>query len=463
MEASAPTNNLYYYWEVVVLNYAPMRVSNALVAIPYRDPVAFYARFAGETGAMLLDSADGTGLSYVAVRPQHWVTQQGEERATDPFVRLTDLLALPRQVAHNTALSSFTGCVIGFLGYELNHWLERLPPPGPADLGLPDLAAGLYDSVVIFAPGQAWVAAPDEARAHRLAVQVASTVDLPPLDWHLGGSWCAEISRTAYETKVQQIIDNITVGEVFQVNLSQRFMASLPEGLTPITLYRRLRALTSAPFAACLSLGAGQFILSASPERFLKVEANGRVEACPIKGTRPRGVTAATDAAFALALAASVKDRAENLMIVDLLRNDLAKVCQPGSVWVSQLCRVKRFTKVHHLVSVVEGQLVPGQTAVDLLRGAFPGGSVTGAPKIRAMEIIAALEPCRRGPYCGSIIWLGSDGAMDSSIAIRTLMINDRHVAAHAGGGIVYDSDPAEEWEETMTKAEPLLAALTGR
>ncbi len=435
---------------------------NALVAIPYRDPVAVYAGFSGETGAVLLDTADGTGLSYVAVRPRYWITQQGGERVGDPFSRLVELLRLARPVARDSGQPPFMGGVIGFLGYELNGYLERLPSPVPADIHLPDMAVGLYDSVVIFASGQAWVGAPDEARAHCLAVQVAEAADLPPLDWQLGGRWCTETPRPSYEDKVRQVIDSIAAGEVFQVNISQRFVASLPEGMPPITLYRRLRKLSAAPFAACLSLGAGRFILSASPERFLKVESNGRVQACPIKGTRPRGINKSSDVNLAFSLLKSVKDRAENLMIVDLLRNDLAKVCQPGSVRAPKLCHVKSFSSVHHLVSVVEGQLVPGRTAVDLLRGAFPGGSVTGAPKIRAMQIIAELESYRRGPYCGSILWLGSDGAMDSSIAIRTLILDGPRVVTHAGGGIVYDSDPAAEWEETMTKAKHLLAALTG-
>lgn len=437
--------------------------SDVLMAVPYRDPVSVYAGFAGETGAVLLDSADGRGLSYVAVQPRCWITQRGEVPG-DPFSRLTDLLALMRPITHDIHRLPFRGGVIAFLGYELNGRLERLPPPAPADLDLPDLAAGLYDSVAIFAPAgrQAWVAAPDNAAAHHLAAQLASAIDLPAVSWWPGGCWRAESSRAAYEARVRRVIDDITAGEVFQVNLSQRFVASLPEDLTPLMLYRRLRTLTPAPFAACFSLGAGRFLLSASPERFLRVEANGCVKTCPIKGTRPRGTTATTDAALATALATSAKDRAENLMIVDLLRNDLAKVCQPSSVRVPRLCQLESFARIHHLVSVIEGRLDPGQTAVDLLRGAFPGGSVTGAPKIRAMEIIAALEPCRRGPYCGAIIWLGGDGAMDSSILIRTLTVDGHRITTHAGGGIIHDSDPAAEWEETMTKADPLLTALTG-
>lgn len=434
-----------------------------LTSIPYRDPVAVYARFAGEAGAVLLDSANGFGLSYIAVRPRYWITQESKV-LDNPFIHLASLLTMVQQTTCKVHKFLFRGGVICFLGYELNWRLERLPQPTLADFDIPDLAAGIYDSVIIFAPSdqQAWVAALDETTAHRLAVQVASTTDLPEVDWHISGKWYTETSRNTYEAKVQRVIDSIVAGDVFQVNLSQRFVASMPKGLTPLTLYRRLRALAPAPFAACFSLGAGKFILSASPEHFLRVEANGHVKTYPIKGTSPRGITSTLDATMAAALATSTKDRAENLMIVDLLRSDLSKTCQPGSIRVPQLCRVESFTTIHHLVSVIEGQLAPGQTAIDLLHGTFPGGSVTGAPKIRAMEIISELESCRRGPYCGAIAWLGQDGAMDSSIIIRTLVVDGNRVTAHAGGGVVHDSDPATEWKETMVKAKPLLMSLAG-
>ncbi|WP_430515688.1 anthranilate synthase component I family protein, partial [Inquilinus limosus] len=259
---------------------------------------------------------------------------------------------------------------------------------------------------------------------------------------------------------VRRIRDWITAGDIYQANLTQRFLADLPDGLDPFTLHRRLRALSPAPFAAFLDLGEGRWIASASPERFLAVDPAGRVETRPIKGTRPRGVDAAADAVLAVELQASTKDRAENLMIVDLLRNDLSKVCAVGSVRVPALCGLETFPRVHHLVSVVEGRLAPGRGAVDLLRACFPGGSITGAPKIRAMEIIRALEPARRGPYCGSVVHLGFDGSMDSSIIIRTLCGAQGQVAAQAGGGIVYDSDPDAEYDEAMVKVRPLLQAL---
>ncbi|MGF1612091.1 MAG: aminodeoxychorismate synthase component I, partial [Kiloniellales bacterium] len=273
-----------------------------------------------------------------------------------------------------------------------------------------------------------------------------------------GAAAAANFTRPAYEAAVQRGIDYIHAGDIFQANLSQRFSARLPAGETPFMLYRRLRALNPAPFAAYLKFGQ-DVIASSSPERFLKL-SDGQVESRPIKGTRPRGHDAAEDEALARELLASEKDRAENVMIVDLLRNDLSRVCRDSSVAVPELCVLERYATVYHLVSTIVGELRPGKTAVDLLEASFPGGSITGAPKIRAMEIIAELEPTRRGPYCGSIGYIGFDGDMDSSIVIRTFSIHGDQVSFQVGGGIVADSRPAEEYEETLAKGRALLAAL---
>jgi para-aminobenzoate synthetase component 1 len=225
-------------------------------------------------------------------------------------------------------------------------------------------------------------------------------------------------------------------------------------------LYQRLRDLSPAPFAAYLSCSPNEAVLSASPELFLSLDDAGQVATRPIKGTRPRGATEAEDAVLQGVLQNSEKDRAENLMIVDLLRNDLSRVCEVGSVRVGHLYSLETFATVHHLVSEITGRLQVGLGPVDLLRATFPGGSITGAPKIRAMEIINELEPAHRGPYCGTIIRMGFDGSMDSSIVIRTLTIKNKTIVAQAGGGIVADSSPAAEYEESMTKVAPLLRAL---
>ncbi len=255
-----------------------------------------------------------------------------------------------------------------------------------------------------------------------------------------------------------RVIDYIHAGDIFQANLSQRFRAALPAGANPYAMYRRLRTVNAAPFAAFFNTGDCQ-ILSSSPERFVKITGD-QVEARPIKGTWPRGATPAEDAALAENLMTSEKDRAENVMIVDLLRNDISKVRRDHSVMVPELCSLESYARVHHLVSSVTGQLHPGTGAVDLLRACFPGGSITGAPKVRAMEIIAELELTHRGLYCGALGFIGYDGAMDSNIAIRTMALEDGAAVFQVGGGIVADSDPAGEYHETLAKAEALFAAF---
>jgi para-aminobenzoate synthetase component 1 len=268
----------------------------------------------------------------------------------------------------------------------------------------------------------------------------------------------SNFSPTAYEEQVQKVISYILDGDIFEANISQCFSASLPANLTPFDLYRRLRQINPAPFAAYLHF-ADMVLASASPERFIQLTA-GRVETRPIKGTRPRGKSAEEDARLARELVDSEKDWAENVMIVDLLRNDLSRVCEAHSVQVPQLCGLESYPTVHHLVSVVTGTLREGHQALDLLKATFPGGSITGAPKVRAMEIIAELEPTRRGPYCGSVIYLGFDGNLDSSIIIRSFSIKNKKIRFQAGGAIVADSIPREEQEEVLAKARALFRAL---
>jgi para-aminobenzoate synthetase component 1 len=267
----------------------------------------------------------------------------------------------------------------------------------------------------------------------------------------------SNFSREGYVEAVARAVEYVHAGDCFQVNLSQRLLAPLREH--PLDLYARLRALNPAPFAGYFDLGDFQ-LLSASPERFLRCHPDGSVETRPIKGTRPRGRIPEEDAAQLRDLVANPKDRAENVMIVDLLRNDLGRVCEYGSVTVPRVCEPETFRFVHHLVSEVRGKLRPGLGPLDLLAAAFPGGSVTGAPKVRAMEIIAELEPTARGPYCGALGWVGFDGAMDTNILIRTFTAGRGWVQFPVGGGVVADSDPRREYEETLHKAAGLLKAL---
>jgi para-aminobenzoate synthetase component 1 len=256
---------------------------------------------------------------------------------------------------------------------------------------------------------------------------------------------------------VQRVRDYIFAGDIFQANLSQRFEAPLHE--SPWSFYARLRGRNAAPFAAYFETPDAS-VISASPERFLRVDRTGFVETRPIKGTRPRGLSPEHDAALGQALAESAKDRAENLMIVDLMRNDLSRVCAPRTVRVAELFSLEHYATVHHLVSTVVGQLESGYDALHLLRAAFPGGSITGAPKLRAMEIIAELEQSQRSVYCGSIGYWSVSGDLDTSIAIRTAIARDGRVYFSAGGGIVADSDPEQEYRETIDKARALIDAL---
>lgn len=436
-----------------------------VLPVAYRDPLTAFAPLAGEAGAVLLDApvpGDPRGrYAYICARPRAVrVVRLGEE--ADPFAVLEALR--PEHRASRPDVPPFQTGVVAVLGYELGGAVEALPPPCDDDLGLPDLWAARYDTLAAFdtQTRRAWVISAEGAAAARAFAALLGEADpAPPAATPV--PWRPERTRAAHEAAVAAAIEYIHAGDIFQANITQRFLGDLPEGVSAFDLYRRLRTRSPAPFAAYVGLGEGAALASASPERFLRLTADGRVETRPIKGTRPRGATPEADAAEADVLVNSPKDRAENLMIVDLLRNDIGRVCARGSVKVPVLCGLESFAAVHHLVSVVEGDLAPGRTAVDLLRACFPGGSITGAPKVRAMEIIAELEPARRGPYCGSVAWLGADGAMDSSIVIRTLCIGaSGRIAAQAGGGIVSDSDPAAEYEESLTKARAMLGALDG-
>jgi para-aminobenzoate synthetase component 1 len=279
---------------------------------------------------------------------------------------------------------------------------------------------------------------------------------LPSIISEQSGAPESSLSRAEYRKAIQTIREYIAAGDIFQANFAQRFRA--PLRARPWDLYRELRRRNPAPFA-CFFEAGDVTVISASPERFIRVEAN-RAETRPIKGTRPRGNSSSADKASANDLLQSAKDNAEHVMIVDVLRNDLSRVCVPGSVQVSELAVLESHPTVHHLVSTVTGDMRTGCDSIDLLLASLPGGSITGAPKIRAMEIIAELEPVRRDIYCGCIAYLTPDGTMDSSIVIRTFLAKDGNVYFSAGGGIVADSDPDMEFEETLHKASALFAAL---
>ncbi|MGE4220513.1 MAG: aminodeoxychorismate synthase component I [Alphaproteobacteria bacterium] len=443
-----------------------------LIPIDHADPVAAFRALAGEPWAMLLHSAAADPLrgrySYAVAEPvatlesvDGAVRQDGRPVPGDPFAALSAMLAGSPSVRPGGP-APFAGGAVGFIGYEAGRHLERLPARHGNPERQPEMAFGLYDAVAVYdhAAGRAWVQAARpaaEGKARRLAARLSALPvrpgGLPPVVWR------GELRRDEYLDRVAAILDYIRAGDIYQANFTQRFLADRPSGFDAYALFERLCAGNPAPFAAYLNCGPALQIASASPERFLAVSAEGRIETRPIKGTAARQPDPAADAAAAAALAASAKDRAENLMIVDLMRNDLGRVARIGSVHVPALFAVESFATVHHLVSSVAARLRPGLGPVDLLRAAFPGGSITGAPKLRAMEIIDELETSRRGAYCGSVAWIGFDGAMDSSIVIRTVSATSAHLHAQAGGGIVADSDPAAEHAEMMVKVAPLLRA----
>ena len=355
----------------------------------------------------------------------------------------------------------FCGGAIGYFGYDLARRLERLPSLAEDDTPVPELAVGVYDwaLVVDHKRQRSWMVGEDPAqlRVTRERLLSHQRADRKRLNsFRTNGPIICNISHPHYLEAIDRIQRYIHAGDCYQVNFARRF--SVATQGDPWLAYRQLRQLNPAPFGAYLNTPGCQ-VLSSSPERFLQSRA-GVVETRPIKGTCPRGLNTEQDRRLAAGLENSEKDRAENLMIVDLMRNDLGKVCAPGTVEVPELFKLESFIRVHHLVSTVRGRLAPEQTALKLLRACFPGGSITGAPKLRAMQIIEELEPNRRGVYCGAIGYIGFDGAMDTNIAIRTLQISNGMTHLWAGGGIVADSDPEQEYQETYHKAAALLDLL---
>ena len=378
----------------------------------------------------------------------------------DPLEVLREVLG--PAVAPDPALP-FCGGAMGYFAYDLGRRYERWEELADDDIRMPEMAIGLYDWAVIVDHAEARCRLVGQGRDDktfdcwdelRLALGNSSQKVHAPLE--VLGSIKSNLDRLAYDQAFEKIKTHIRDGDCYQVNLTQRFTAPIIG--SSWNAYERLRDTNPAPYSAFLNLPFGE-ILCSSPERFLRVR-DGRVMTQPIKGTRPRGSSAGDDRALVRELKESRKDRAENVMIVDLLRNDLGKSCSPGSVRVTNLFGVESFANVHHLVSTVEGIPAPGRHAVDILRGSFPGGSITGAPKVRAMQIIEECEPQRRSVYCGAIGYIGFDGAMDTNIAIRTLLRTGDSIHAWAGGGIVADSNADSEYQECLDKASGLLAVL---
>lgn len=461
--------------------------------VPAPQPEQIFLRLSRLPHCLFLDSAFQDPrlgrYSFLAADPFDYLRLPAD--GSDGLAELAARMSRYRTDAL-PGLPPFQGGAAGLLSYDLGRSLETLPRPAADEFEVPALAVGFYDVVVALdhVEHSAWIIsqgfpeldpARRRTRAARRLAEIrrwlrASPVErsrhaLPRRPKVPAGKLATQypaagrapltssLSRDLYLRAVERAIRYVYAGDVFQVNLAQRLL--YPARDDAVSLYLRLRRCNPAPFAGYFDVGDFQ-IVSASPERFLRV-SSGQVETRPIKGTRPRASDPQHARRAVRELHASEKDRAENVMIVDLLRNDLSRVCRPESVRVSQLCRLETYQYVFHLVSAVCGRLRDECDAVDLIRAAFPGGSITGAPKVRAMEIIAELEPTARGAYCGSLGYLGFDGSLDLSILIRTITAGRGWWQAPVGGGIVAQSDPQAEYEETWHKAEGLLRAFAPR
>lgn len=435
------------------------------MAVAYRLAALRFANIADQPGAVWLDSGDGTHhrgrWDIIASDPEQCAPMQQSGASLD-----RDIFALMQQWHRASAPTDgtlpFYGGSIGYLGYDLNRSLERLVAPASDPTELPSAWIGYYGWALVqdIAARKAWLVADSPSalsRAHiALATMDAEAAPAPPA-FRLRDAWQASSPQATYLAAIAQVKRYIEAGDCYQVNLAQHFSA--PYEGHPWGAYLAVRQALPSPFSAYLNTGAG-CLLSHSPERLLEID-QGLVTTSPIKGTRPRGKSPKQDQQLADALLESGKDKAENLMIVDLLRNDLGRSCRPGTIEVDGLFQLESYANVHHLVSTIRGTLRTDVSPPQALRNAFPGGSVTGAPKIRAMDIINSLEPVSRSAYCGSVMYYSNHGRLDSNIAIRSLVADGQSMHCWGGGGIVADSDAASEYAESLSKIELLMATLS--
>lgn len=387
-------------------------------------------------------------------------TQQSAEK---PFVILKQQLQLMGEADAGDIELPFHGGALGYFSYDFGRELEQLPELAENDIEIPYIDLGIYLWAVIrdhLCKKSYFIAHPTcqpEIRDAMLAIASCDPLSETSSEkFQLTSAFSSNMTQDEYKEKYHRIIDYINAGDCYQVNLAQRFKASYQGD--EWFAYQRLSQRTDAPFSAFMKTD-DYALISLSPERFIQVTGS-QVETKPIKGTRPRDADPEKDLQYAQLLKNSAKDRAENLMIVDLLRNDLSKACELGSVHVPKLFDIEAYSNVHHLVSTVQGKLAADKNSLDLLEGCFPGGSITGAPKLRAMEIIEELEPNRRTAYCGSIAYIDCNGNIDSSILIRTLVCHQGNIYCWGGGGIVADSDADKEYSETLVKVTHLMEGL---
>jgi para-aminobenzoate synthetase component 1 len=448
--------------------------------IPYQtDSSKIFARIADRPWAVFLDSGQPHSqfghYDIMAADPFVRLVTKGEyteildskghEVSTqDPFELLKSRLA---NYSLNQAELPFEGGAIGYFAYDLARRVDDLPIQALDAENIPQMMVGIYDWAVVVDHrlSRAWLVSHSFDQATEdVWPELCALFDAPLLIksqsvFEVTSALSSNMDYKAYTQAFDKVKRYIYEGDCYQVNLAQRFSAKAMGDAW--VAYQALREISPAPFMAYMNFSneSPLQVLSASPERFLQV-FNGHVETRPIKGTRPRSLDAEQDKRNAESLQNSLKDRAENLMIVDLLRNDISKACEIGTVRADHMFALESFANVHHLVSTVTGKLAVGMTAIDLLRACFPGGSITGAPKLRAMEIIEELEPNRRGLYCGAIGYIGFDGNMDTNIAIRTAIYSQGEIRFYAGGGVVADSELTKEYRETLDKASSMLELL---
>jgi len=441
-----------------------------LHSLPYQtDPAFYFERLHRAPGAVLFDSgrpaAQRGRFDILSAWPLETLQVAEGENGRDFFQRLRgSLRRLGDARFRDGCALPFAGGLLGYLSYDFGRRLENFSAGNQDDLLLPQACFGLHDwalisdhllrsSQLVFHP-----ACPTSERQRLIELFTRPHATPTTTDgFSLHGRFTATLTRDDYRRAIEHIHRYIEAGDCYQVNYTQRFQAGYAGD--PWPAYRILRKACPTPFSGYVNLGGDNAILSLSPERFLRLQAR-QVEARPIKGTRPRGHTPASDHELAEQLRGSAKDRAENLMIVDLLRNDIGRVSRVGSVRVPELFSLESYPNVHHLVSCIRAELAEGLDAFDLLDASFPGGSITGAPKIRAMQIIDELEPHQRSLYCGSLLYVDVRGEMDSSITIRSLLAKDGRLSCWGGGGIVMDSDWEEEYQESLDKVGVLLKAL---
>jgi para-aminobenzoate synthetase component I len=436
--------------------------------ILYLEPASLAARLRAEKHLTLLESVmrhEHLGrYSFLACNPSATLRVErgvpvldGEILDEAPLAVIRRLLKEGQQ-ENMPGLPPFQGGLAGYISYEFGRSLEAHSRVQDFVPLCPDMILHVYDTVISFDHLQerAWIVARHQVDADALEKLLKSKTGA--VGSTAISDWQSNFSREAYEQAVQKTIGYILAGDIFQANITQCFSAVIPENFDAFAFYKRLREMNPATFAVYLDYGDIK-IVSSSPERLVKCDGM-RAEARPIKGTRRRDLDEVRDAELIAELLASRKDRAENVMIVDLLRNDLSRIAKPGTVKVPVLCGLESYANVHHLVSVVTGDLRAGVDLADLLNAVFPGGSITGAPKIRAMEIIAELEGQARGVYCGAIGYLGFNGACDLNIAIRTALFSQDRAYVQGGGGITARSQPAAEYEESLTKIKRIMEAF---